>query len=75
MVPTAILHSEIEDSTELFADELELDEPYRGFDYYSNPKRKEEGDTRALIFQGRYMNGYGYKYFQNAFGEYILVHD
>lgn len=75
MVPAAILHDEIEVSTDLFVDELELDESYRGFGYYSNPKRKEEGSPRALVFQGSYMNSYGYKYFQNAFGEYIHVHD
>lgn len=75
MVPVVSIYNELESRTDLFADELELNESYRGFGYYLNPERIEEGSPKALVFQGSYMNGYGYKYLQNAFGEYIYVHD
>lgn len=75
MVPSAIIHDKVESITDLFVDELELNESYRGFGYYVNQKRMGEDAPRSLVFQGSYMNGYGYKYFQNAFGEYIHVHD
>lgn len=75
MVPVVSIYNELESRTDLFADELELNESYRGFGYYLNPERIEEDSPKALVFQGSYMNGYGYKYLQNAFGEYIYVHD
>lgn len=75
MVPAATVHAEVESITDSFFDELELNESYKGFGYYLNQERIDEGAPKALVFQGSYMNGYGYKYFQNAFGEYILVHD
>ena len=40
-----------------------------------NEDRKEEGAPKALVFQGSYMNGMGYKFLENSFGEYISVHD
>lgn len=75
MVPAATVHAEVESITDSFFDELELNESYKGFGYYLNQERIDEGAPKALVFQGSYMNGYGYKYFQNAFGEYIHVHD
>lgn len=33
-----------------------------------------EGAPRVLSFQGSYMNGMGYKFLENSFGEYIIVH-
>ena len=60
---------------EQYAAELEMDSRYTDFGYYVNPQRQAEGAPRALVFQGSYMNKAGYKYFMNAFGEYIYVHD
>ncbi len=54
---------------------LILDSQYRGFGHYVNKTREEEGAPKALVFQGSYMNSYGYKFLANAFGEYIYVHD
>ena len=54
---------------------LKLDSQYRSFGYYVNDVRKEEGAPRSLVFQGSYVNSYGYKFLANAFGEYIHVHD
>ncbi len=41
---------------------------------YINKKNLEINKPKILIFQGSYMNGMGYKFFQNSFGEYIFVH-
>lgn len=65
--------SNVKDISSEYRD-LELDEQYRTFGYYVNGKRKEEGAPRALCFQGSYMNGMGYKFLQNSFGEYIYIH-
>ena len=54
---------------------IELHPSYRAFGYYVNEQRQEEQSPKALVFQGSYMNSYGAKYFMNAFGEYIYVHD
>ena len=61
--------------TDEYVNELELDEDYSTFYYYENEKRKEEGAPRALVFQGSYMNEYGYPFFSNCFSEYIYIHD
>lgn len=55
--------------------EIELDQHYRWFGYYQNEEKVEAQAPRVLVFQGSYMNGMGYKFFQNAFAEYIFVHD
>ena len=54
---------------------LPLDKNYNHFDYTINETRKKEGSPRALIFQGSYINSYGHKYFENAFGECVQVHN
>ncbi|MDM8212006.1 alginate O-acetyltransferase AlgX-related protein [Mediterraneibacter glycyrrhizinilyticus] len=66
---------EITDLTEEFQDEVEIDYQYRTFIYTLNQTRKDEGAPKALVFQGSYMNGMGYKFLENSFGEYIAVHD
>lgn len=66
---------ELIDNTELFKDEIEMDPSYQTFGYYENPEKIEDGSPSALVFQGSYMNNYGYKYLENAFGEYVYVHD
>ena len=54
---------------------MKLDQQFGYFNYYVNAKRQNEGSPKCLVFQGSYMNSYGYKYFINAMGEYIAIHD
>ena len=76
MVPSIGIDMEVNtEQYDLYADELERHPSYQGFGYYVNEERIKEGAPRALVFQGSYMNSYGYKYLENGFGEYIHVHD
>ena len=63
------------DNYDLYNDELERHPTFQGFGYYVNETREAEGAPKALVFQGSYMNSYGYKFLANAFSEYVLVHD
>lgn len=74
-VPSISIDMDYENLTGNYSGELELNPSYRSFGCYRNSKLQSEGAPRALVFQGSYMNNYGYKYFINAFGEYIHVHD
>lgn len=75
-VPKISLNAELnEELTAVYDEELERHSSYRAFGYITNPERKEQDAPRALVFQGSYMNGFGYKYLANGFGEYIYVHD
>lgn len=67
-------NSKIKNVTDQYKD-IKLDKNYRTFGYYINEERKAEGAPKALVFQGSYMNGMGYKFLQNSLGEYISVHD
>ena len=62
-------------TTDLYRDELEINDQYKTFYYYKNDLRKKENAPKALVFQGSYMNSYGYDFFANSFSEYIYVHD
>lgn len=75
MVPNISINMQWESVSEDYREELFLDENYHAFEYFRNPIREEEGSPRALVFQGSYMNEYGYKYLMNGFSEYIYVHD
>lgn len=55
--------------------QLDINPSYSNFDYCINNSDKTEKTPKALVFQGSYMNGHGSKYMQNAFKEYIRVHD
>ena len=66
---------QIESLTPLYQDEVKIDEEYNAFSYTVNAAKKKAGTPKALVFQGSYMNGMGYKFMQNSFGEYIAVHD
>lgn len=66
---------EPEDHTEELDDEVVRNEHYRYFLDWVNEPRRAEGSPRALVFQGSYLNGMGYKFLGNALGEYIAVHD
>lgn len=74
-VPMISVKAPYENRTDLWSDEVARNPSYRSFGYYTNAARAAEGAPRALVFQGSYMNNYGYKYFINAFSEYIHVHD
>ncbi len=65
----------VEELTDQYAGQIELDHQYRTFRYLRNPKRAAEGAPKVLSFQGSYMNGMGYKFLENSFGEYIIIHD
>jgi hypothetical protein len=58
-----------------YYEELEIDESHSGFNYVINQEAEAVGSPKTLVFQGSYMNGMGYKFLQNAFGEYIAVHN
>ena len=74
-VPSIWVNMSCDSLTEEYKQELSLNENYDAFEYYMNQERLEEGAPRALVFQGSYLNIYGYKYLENGFGEYIFVHD
>ena len=65
----------IEEVTSQYSAEVMLDSQYHTFRYLRNPKRIDQGAPKVLSFQGSYMNGMGYKFLENSFGEYIIVHD
>jgi len=71
-----ITHKEpipIIDKTSEYEDSVYRDPLYPTFVYFENTQRKKEGAPRVLVFQGSHMNTYGYKFFENACGEYIYV--
>lgn len=74
-VPVISIDMDYDTLTNEFKNELQINPSYKGFGYYVNSKLQDEGAPRALVFQGSYMNSYGYKYLINAFGEYIHIHD
>ncbi len=61
--------------TSSYAGEVELHPSYRGFGHFINDAETVKNTPRALVFQGSYMNGFGYKYLANSFAEYIHIHD
>lgn len=74
-VPLIELNVQYEDLSNQYSSVIKLDSFYRGFGYYINSERLNEGTPKLLSFQGSYMNAYGYKFMINSFGEYIYVHD
>lgn len=62
-------------NTNTYRNELALHPSYQAFGNFVNEQRKSERAPSALVFQGSYMNNYGYPYLVNAFGEYTMVHD
>lgn len=67
--------NEVEYLTPLYREETKRDERYGAFIYSINASKNVAGSPKTLVFQGSYMNGMGYKFFQNSLGEYIAVHD
>lgn len=74
-VPEFLLKQEASELTSSYIGEVEMDEQNREFRYYVNSERRKEGSPKALVFQGSYMNEMGYKFLENSFGEYIVVHN
>lgn len=65
--------NDIKEKTLQYSDELDINEKFPYFYYSVNEMVKNS--PKILVFQGSYMNGMGYKFMQNAFSEYIAVHD
>lgn len=61
--------------TDEYYDDILIETKYPHFEYTINNERKNENTPKALVFQGSYMNGYGHKFFENSFYEYISVHN
>lgn len=57
-----------------YKDSVELNPNFKEFVYYINDERGSEGAPSALVFQGSYINGMGYKFLKNVFSEYVGVH-
>ena len=75
-VPSVTMNTPLDNNlTDAYKQELIMDSSYSTFAYYQNRDRMDESAPKALVFQGSYMNVYGYKYMANAFSEYIHVHD
>ncbi len=74
-IPKTVFSYKCTDNSKKYAAELELHSSYRTFGSYVNEERKKDDSPSALVFQGSYMNGFGYEYLINAFGEYTRVHD
>ncbi len=74
-VPAMSLKTPIDSLYQEYFHELTLHPSYRTFGYHINNSDAVKDTPKALVFQGSYMNGYGNKYFDNAFHEYVYVHD
>ena len=74
-VPEFSLDTELIDSTDAYARELELHPDYRNIGMVENPEMLAAGSPRALVFQGSYMNHYGLKFMEHALGGYDHIHD
>jgi hypothetical protein len=62
------------DVSDRYRDSVIMNSSYRTFLYYKNPKREREGAPSALVFQGSYIDGMGYKFLKNVFSEYVGIH-
>ena len=74
-VPYFEIKYDVDDLTDAYEQEVKRDEQYPYFRYSRNSLREKEGAPKALVFQGSYMNMYGFQYLDNSFGEYVAVHD
>ncbi len=57
-----------------FSGEIDMDENFRSFYYYSNAYKQNPEIPKVLIFQGSYMNTRGSKFLMNAVREYTSIH-
>lgn len=65
----------ISDITAEYKDEIDRNESFDFFLYKINNDRYNENCVNALVFQGSYINGMGYKFLENGFSEYVGIHD
>lgn len=75
LTPRISIDMEYEYASSGYIDEVYRHPSYTTFGRFVNQKRNSDGAARALVFQGSYMNGHGYKYLINAFSEYVYIHD
>ncbi len=76
LVPVFYLKSEYYSLREEYNDQVARDPRFTYFEYFINPENIEKGVPKTLSFQGSYMNYHiGYKFFIEALGEYIGVHN
>ena len=68
------LKDNIESLTNIYQNDLDVNHNYHYFNYWKNDNQKGKS-PKTLIFQGSYMNGYGYRFLQNSLSEYIAVHN
>ncbi len=73
--PVYTMNGTVNDITEVYDEEVKRDSNFRHFRYTINEEQREKGAPRALVFEGSYMIGMGYKFLDNRLGEYIAVHD
>lgn len=58
--------------TSKYSNTIKLDKQYH---YFYASKNSSATSPKTLVFQGSYMNVYGYKFLANALSEYYAVHD
>lgn len=75
MVPDVCIDFQYEERRSELDAELERDPSFPSFNDLVNPERLAEGAPRTLVFQGSYMNGYGWPFLLNGLGEYTWVHN
>ena len=74
-VPNINLKVSASNISDKYKDEIDINESFKSFGYYVNDSNSVKDTPKTLVFQGSYMNNYGYKYMINAFNEYIHIHD
>ncbi len=74
MVPVLSMDMEYVNKKDVY-DSINIDSNYSNFAYLVNDKRANDNSPKTLVFQGSYMNEYGYPYLANALEEYIFVHN
>lgn len=74
-VPWLTANTEITDLSTSISAEMQVDSSFPICFHTVNQSRQQEGAPTALVFQGSYYNGYGWKFFANSFGEYHAIHD
>lgn len=66
---------EISNLTKQYEKEIKRNSNYQYFQYTQNKSLNKIDSPKTLVFQGSYMNEYGWKFLQNQLSEYIAIHD